>query len=405
MKIEVYIFLIGAILSGCTSGKKEDHSDHTAAQESTATKYTCPMHPNVVQDGPGTCPVCGMDLVPMNATGANEGNGLMLTDSQIKLANITTQKVSVKPIGQTLVVNARLMVDEEKTTIISSRTTGRIEKLFIKETGRMVKQGEPLYEIYSETLLTLQREYLLALEQYEALGKEEKRYESFLKAAESKLLLYGLNKKQVEQLASAKAVQQRITFLAPAGGIIEEIAVAEGQYVNEGDRLYRIENIASLWLEAELYPHETRFVKLGDKISVRAIGFESESITATANFLSPEYRANSQITVMRASLSNSDSRFKPGMQAQVFFTHSSRKALAIPVDAIIRDGNGTHVYVQSEQNTFIPRMVKIGVEDFEQVEIISGLEENEIVAVSGAYLLYSELILKKGTDPMAGHNH
>lgn len=404
-KIGVYIFLVGAILSACTSGKKDDHSDHTAAQESTATKYTCPMHPNVVQDGPGTCPVCGMDLVPMTATSTGESSGLMLTDSQIKLANITTQKVSVKPIGQTLVVNARLKVDEEKTTIISSRTTGRIEKLFIKETGRVVKQGEPLYEIYSETLLTLQREYLLALEQYQMLGKEEKRYEGFLKAAESKLLLYGLNKKQVEQLAAAKTVQQRITFLAPAGGIIEEIAVAEGQYVNEGDRLYRIENIASLWLEAELYPHETRLVKMGDKISVRVSGFESESISAIVNFLSPEYRANSQTTVMRASLSNSGLRFKPGMQAQVFFTHSSRKALAIPVDAIIRDGKGTHVYVQSEQNTFTPRMVKIGVEDFEQVEITSGLEENEIVAVSGAYLLYSELILKKGTDPMAGHNH
>jgi len=403
-KIGVYIFLVSAILSACTSGEKEDHSKHAAANGSAATKYTCPMHPNVVQDGPGTCPVCGMDLVPMTANTV-QGNGLMLTDSQIKLANITTQKISVKPIGQTLVVNARLKVDEEKTTIISSRTTGRIEKLFIKETGHVVKQGEPLYEIYSETLLTLQREYLLALEQYEALSKEEKRYESFLKAAESKLLLYGLSKKQVEQLASAKAVQQRITFLAPASGIIEEIAVAEGQYVNEGDRLYRIENISSLWLEAELYPHETRFVKMGDKISVRVSGYESESISATVNFLSPEYRANSQIMVMRASLSNSGLRFKPGMQAQVSFTHSSRKALAIPVDAIIRDAKGTHVYVQSEQNTFTPRMVKIGVEDFEQVEIISGLEENEIVAVSGAYLLYSELILKKGTDPMAGHIH
>jgi Cu(I)/Ag(I) efflux system membrane fusion protein len=403
-KIGVYIFLVSAVLFACTSGKKEDHSNHTAAQESAATKYTCPMHPNVVQDGPGTCPVCGMDLVPMTAN-TGEGSGLMLTDSQIKLANITTQKVLVKPIGQTLVVNAKLKVDEEKTTIISSRTTGRIERLFIKETGRVVKQGEPLYEIYSETLLTLQREYLLALEQYETLGKEEKRYEGFLKAAENKLLLYGLNKKQVEQLAAVKAVQQRITFLAPAGGIIEEIAVAEGQYVNEGNRLYRIENIASLWLEAELYPNETRFVKTGDKINVRVSGFESESIMATVNFLSPEYRANSQISVMRASLNNQGLRFKPGMQAQVFFTHSSRKGLAIPVDAIIRDGKGTHVYVQSEQNTFTPRMVKIGVEDFEQVEIISGLEENEIVAVSGAYLLYSELILKKGTDPMAGHSH
>jgi Cu(I)/Ag(I) efflux system membrane fusion protein len=401
-KIGVYIFLTGAILSACTSEKKEDHKNHTVAEESTETKYTCPMHPNVVQEGPGSCPVCGMDLVPMTSS-TGDDNSLMLTDSQIKLANITTQKVSVKPIGQTLVVNATLKVDEDKTTIASSRTTGRIEKLFIKETGRVIKQGEPLYEIYSETLLTLQREYLLALEQYETLGKVEKRYEGFLKAAESKLFLYGLTKKQVEQLTTTKSVQQRITFLAPTSGVVEEIAVAEGQYVNEGDRLYRIENFTSLWLEAELYPNETRFIKIGDKISIRVSGFESESIIATVNFLSPEYNANSQITVMRASLSNSDLHFKPGMQAQVLFTHSSRKALTIPVDAIIRDANGTHVYVQSEQNTFVPRMVKIGVENFEQVEITFGLEENEIVAVSGAYLLYSELILKKGTDPMAGH--
>jgi len=396
---------IGSLLASCTSEKNDEHTGHEQGkEEASVQKYTCPMHPNVVQDVPGSCPVCGMDLVPVGSQ-SREGNDLMLSDSQLKLANITTQKVSMRSVGQTLTINAKLTVDEEKTIVISSRAAGRIEKLFLKETGRVVNQGEPLYEIYSETLLTLQREYLLALEQTETLGKEEKRYASFLKAAEGKLLLYGMSKKQVEQMAAAKSVQSRITFLAPAGGIIQEIAVSEGQYLNEGDRLYRIENIGTLWLEAELYPQETRYVKLGDKVTARIVGFESEPITATINFFSPEYRANSQITIMRASLSNPGLRYKPGMQAQVFFTHSARKALAIPTDAIIRDGKGTHVYVQSAQNTFQPRMVKTGVEDFEQVEIISGLQENEVVAVSGAYLLYSELILKKGTDPMAGHTH
>lgn len=401
----IYSLFISSLLASCTSEKKDEHTGHEQGkQEASVQKYTCPMHPNVVQDGPGSCPVCGMDLVPVGSQ-TGEGSDLMLSDSQLKLANITAQKVSMRSVGQTLTINAKLAVDEEKTTVISSRVAGRIEKLFLKETGRIINQGEPLYEIYSETLLTLQREYLLALEQNETLGKEEKRYASFLKAAESKLLLYGMSKKQVEQLAAAKLVQQRITFLSPASGIVEEISVAEGQYLNEGDRLYRIENIATLWLEAELYPQETRYVKLGDKVTVRIVGFEAETITATINFLSPEYRANSQITIMRTSLSNPGLRYKPGMQAQVFFTHSARKALAIPTDAIIRDGKGTHVYVQSAQNTFQPRMVKTGVEDFEQVEIISGLQENEVVAVSGAYLLYSELILKKGTDPMAGHTH
>ncbi|MBS1681479.1 MAG: efflux RND transporter periplasmic adaptor subunit [Bacteroidetes bacterium] len=397
MKASVILIFTTAIFF--TACKK--NSGNQTSRENTTAKYTCPMHPNVVEDAPGKCPVCGMNLVRI---AKHETTDLMLTDSQIKLANIVTQKVSIKPIGQTLIVNAKLKPNEDQTTLISSRAAGRIEKLFIKETGRTVKNGEPLYEIYSETLLTLQREYLLALTQYQSLS-EEKRYEHFLKAAENKLVLYGLSKKQVNQLAEAKTVQPRITFLAPTSGIVEEIGVAEGQYVNEGDKLYRIENINSLWLEAELYPHEASYVNLGDRVSFRVNGFESENLSATINFLSPEYRANTQVTVMRASLSNPGLRFKPGMQAQVFLKHSLRNALALPTDAVIRNEKGAHVYVQSEPNSFAPRPVKIGVEDFDQVEITSGLEENEIVVVSGAYLLYSELILKKGTSPMAEHQH
>lgn len=401
MKTSLFIVLVGATLISCTTENKEAHKHE--AHESEAATYTCPMHPTVVQDRPGVCPVCGMDLVPL--TRPAESNDLMLTDSQVRLANVVTQKAEVKSIGQTLVINATLIANGEKTTTIGSRVAGRIEKLFVKETGPVVMQGEPLYEIYSETMLTLQREYLVALEQYQTLGKHEKRYEEFLKAAERKLLLYGLNKKQVEQLTKARMVQDRITLYAPVGGIVEEITVSEGQYVNEGDKLYRIEDLTSLWVEAELYPTETALVRLGDKVNVRVNGFENESITATVNFLSPEYQAGTQITIMRATLNNAGQRLKPGMPAQVFFMHSSRKALVVPVDAIIRDGKGTHVYVETGQNTFTPRMVKVGAEDFEQAEIISGLKENETVVISGAYLLYSELILKKGTDPMTGHTH
>ena len=140
-------------------------------------------------------------------------------------------------------------------------------------------------------------------------------------------------------------------------------------------------------------------------VSVRVSGVEGKAIEAKVKFLSPEFRNNSQIAIMRASIDNPDGVLKPGQFAQVFLTHSAKKAIAIPVDAVIRDGNGSHVYVQSGHNTFTPQMVKTGVEGFDQVEITEGLNEDDTVAVSGAYLLYSEMILKKGTDPMAGHNH
>lgn len=394
-------------LFSCQQEASDKNISHDHAKEkASATTYTCPMHPNVVQDGPGKCPVCGMDLVQKNkASSQTESNDLILTDSQIKLANVTTQKVSNQLIGQTIVVNGRLTVNEDLSEVVSSRAAGRIEKLYVKETGRTIQKGEPLYQLYSERLLTLQREFLLAKEQYETLGSTENRYKSFYDAAKRKLVLYGLTEGQVNRLGESKAVQNSITLLSPATGVVTEVSVAEGQYVSEGTSLMKIENIGNLWLEAELYPNETSLAKVGDQIKVRVSGYGTESVDARINFLSPEYRANSQIVVMRASLNNPDQKYKPGMQVQVFFSHSSKKALAIPVDAVIRDGKGTHVYVQRGPNTFRPTMVKTGIEDFEKVEITEGLMDGDTVAVTGAYLLYSEIILKKGTDPMAGHSH
>jgi Cu(I)/Ag(I) efflux system membrane fusion protein len=407
MKRILIISALSVLLLNCSTDKTgNDHTAHDHETESAATKYTCPMHPNVIQDGPGKCPVCGMDLVKKtNATNTGSDNDLMLTDSQIRLANITTQKVLNQPIGQTVVVSARLATNQDQSQIVSSRAAGRIEKLFTKETGRTIQKGEPLYQLYSDILLTLQRELLLAKEQYETLGATEKRYKSFYEAAKKKLVLYGLTESQVNKIEESKTVQNSFTFLSPATGTISELSVAEGQYVSEGALLMKIENTSRLWLEAELYPTETSLVKEGDKINAKISGYETETREATIEFLSPEYRANTQIVSMRASLPNPDSKYQPGMQAQVFFSHSSKKALAIPTDAVIRDGNGTHVYVQRGRNTFRPQMVKTGIEDFDRVEITEGLTEGDTVAITGAYLLYSEIILKKGVDPMAGHKH
>lgn len=330
---------------------------------------------------------------------------LMLTESQIKLGNITTQVVSKQSVGQTLPVNARLVANEELTEVISARTSGRIEKLFVKEEGRMVRKGEPLYELYSESLVTLQKEYLLALEQYNTMKTVDTRYEDYLRAARKKLLLYGLTEKQIDRLHNNSDIQPRITFLATASGIVKEIKISEGQYINEGDQLYQLENVSRLWVEAEIYPTELQYVKTGDRISLRVAGFDNETVEANVTFLSPEYRANTQVTVLRASLNNPTLQWKPGMQAQVFLKHSQKSSLAIPTDAIIHDQRGTHIYIQTADNTFAPRMVKTGVENFDVVEITDGLKEGELVVVTGAYLLYSEIILKNGTDPMLSHNH
>ncbi len=399
-KIFIYVALVLVAISCNTKHDQSTAQEHTEAME----KYTCPMHPSVMQDNPGQCPVCGMDLVPVTKPSANDVN-LMLTDTQLNLANVTTQIVKAQIVEQTLPINALLKANEDMTENISARAAGRIEKLYFKETGRAVKQGEPLYELYSETLLTLQKEYLLAKEQVEKLGDKEVRYTSFLNGSEKKLLLYGLSKSHIDKLRNIDDLSARILFLSPATGIIKEINVAEGQTVAEGSLLYQIENTKQLWVEAELYPQEMRLLKVGDKIKVRVSGFEAEATEATVIFISPELRANTQVAMVRAIISKPSLQWKPGQAAQVFLHHSARKALSIPVDAVIRDEHGTHVYVQTDKNTFEARAVKTGVENFNSVEITEGLNEGEVIAVTGAYLLYSEIILKKGIDPSLNAGH
>lgn len=376
-----------------------DHSGHShGPDEAGGTTYTCPMHPQIVQSSAGTCPICAMDLVPVTKTGA-KATEIMLSAGQMQLANVTVQPIASGTIGNSTVLNARLAADQQQADVISSRVAGRIERLAVKETGQPIRKGQVLYEIYSEPLLTQQQEYLMALRQTEEL--KEPRYETFRRAAEQKLRLYGMTEPQIAQLAKTRQLQPRIPFVAPAGGTVTEIAASEGQYVGEGALLYRLVNLSQLWVEAELYAGEARYVKVGDRLPVEVVGAGGNlPLTARVTFINPEYRAGTQVLVMRAVLPNPGGRFQPGQQARVLLRHGVQRGLTLPVDAVVRAGEGAVVFVQTTAGTFQPRKVKTGTETDQQVAITSGLNGDETVAMSGAYLLYSELILKKGLNPI-----
>jgi len=380
-------------ISACTEGKNEKVSNVKSQT------FTCPMHPQVVQDKMGTCPICGMDLVPFekNSTDA----ALHLDESQRALGNVTTMAVGLKGFSTYKQLNGRLVVNPEKTEYISSRVAGRLDRLYVRQTGEKIRKGQPLYQIYSEQLASLQQEYLLALAQV-AQFQSDQTFLQILKSARQKLSLYGQSESQIKALGDSKKTSPNITYLAPENGTVAELSVTEGQYVSEGSQIIRLEGYQSLWLEADVYSSEVGSIKNGQQVKVVVPGWEDQPQMVTLEFISPALQANTQLIQIRGAMPNPNSQWQPGLQANVFLpTESKTDAINLPIDAVIRDGKGAHVWIERAKGKFEPQIVKTGMESFDTIEVKEGLKTGDQVVISGAYLLYSEYILKKGKDPMA----
>jgi Cu(I)/Ag(I) efflux system membrane fusion protein len=399
MKIYKYIFLMmfGWAIMAC-----QNKDQKTTTAEGAAVRYTCPMHPQIIEEKPGSCPICGMDLVPIKSQEKN--TGLQLSDAQIQLANIRTIKIGEQNFTDSKLLNAVLVTNPENTQIISSKFPGRVDQLFFPETGVKVNKGQAIFRIYSEDLLTLQKDYLLNIKQSEAFPKEAV-YQKLIKAATQKLRLYGYSNDQLTKLRKNGTMDAHITVYAPESGLITEVNLTEGQYVMEGTPLFKIENLSDLWLEADLYPSEIKDATLGKKIIATVNGFENEPIQTQISFINPQFNGNSQILKIRARISNRQGNYQPGMQASISFPfQGNQKVISVPNDAVTREDLGALVWIKTKKGHYEFRMVQLGVENENSVVIIKGLNNGDEVVVSGAYLLSSEYTLKKGGDFMAGMN-
>jgi Cu(I)/Ag(I) efflux system membrane fusion protein len=386
------------IIASCNN-KKETSLDPD-------TYFTCSMDPQVIAYKPGKCPICKMELTPVQKRNGEKKDEIQLSEQQIRLGNISTDTIRNGSINEQVVLTGTLNFDQMKSTSVSARVMGRVEKLYFKNIGDYVKAGSPLFDIYSEELNNAKQEYLLALDRKkEFAGEAAIDFDQLLQSAKNKLQLWGISESQLQELAKNKTTGSVTTFYSNASGYITSLEIREGGYIMEGGTVVKLADMSSLWAEAQVYTSQLAEIDRRSIATVKIPDFEGKEVKGKIEFVNPEINPDTRINLIRISIPNPGNQLKPGMPVYVLLKSPDRKTLSLPINAVIRDGKGATVWIKTASHTFKSVMVKTGLESDDRIEIKSGLQAGDIVVVSGAYLLHSEYVFKKGADPMAGHQH
>ena len=409
-RVRLWALLLG-LLSGIQACQKAKPTAAATAQ--TVAYFTCPMHPQVQQVKPGSCPICHMDLVPQrpipaasSATAA--APDLQLSFQQMALANITVQTITPAPLPAALPtatpLTGTIVADASRMTSVSSRVAGRVEHLFVRQTGQLLRRGQPLFSVYSEELQTLQREYRLALAQADKSGPP---YQQLAAATAQKLQLLGLTTNQINALAQTGRILPAVTYYSPQTGTVQTLNVVQGQYVAEGFSLLTLSDLSSVWVEAQLYPAETSRLLLGQTVTVQVPG--ERALRGKIIFLNPELTGSSQTTLARIAVPNPNGQLRPGTQANVLLAKSAASpapgaTLLLPPAAIVHDGAASYIWRQTGNRQFRRVRVQTSPGTATSMPLQPGLPPGSQVVITGTYLLESEFTLRQGAanDHMSG---
>jgi Cu(I)/Ag(I) efflux system membrane fusion protein len=390
-----YLIIIASLLfvfASCKNKKTTVNKDEY---------YTCSMHPQVMQDKPGNCPICHMELIVAKRTNT-AADEILLNDEQIRLGNIQTDTIRNGMIGDKVILTATLNTDETKVNSINARIMGRIDRLYFKNMGDFVPKGAHLYDLYSEELNNAKQEYIVAVEKQQSLDNSIIDFNRLVQSAKTKLLLWGMSEAQVNELTKSKKTSQLTPFYSNESGYITELPVMEGQYVSEGGTIVKLAGLSSLWAEAQVYTSQLSTIDMNGTAIVQFPDIPGKEWKGKIEFANPEIVSDSRLNLVRVSIPNPDGLLKPGMPAYVSIKSKELNTLTLPSDAVLRDGKMNVVWLQSGKGSFKMRMVQTGLENGDRLEIKSGLQNGDVVVTRGAYLLNSEFVFKKGGNTMAG---
>jgi len=389
--------------------------DGTAQQEASSKPlYTCPMHPFIIKDQPGSCPICGMTLIkkvaqaqsataqtPEQKQQAAQLGQVALSTTQQVMANVETVTVQRMPLAKEIAAVGIVQYDQSRQAKVTAWTAGRIDRLNVNTVGSYVSKDRPVAEIYSPDLVAAQQEYLLALKSRDQLKNSpiqaiSQGGEGLVGSARQRLKLLGVKDSQIASLERAGEPNIRIPIYTPLSGVVIEKIVQAGQYVNMGDPLFAIADLSRVWVEVEVYENDFPVVKLGQPVSISSQSYPGKTFSGRVSFVYPFLDPKTRTVKVRVEFANPGLQLKPDMFVSAVIKSPLGAVLAVPSAAVLDTGSRQVVWVEKSPGVFQPRDVKAGARVGDNIQIISGLSAGDKVAASGGYLIDSESQLRGG---------
>lgn len=408
----IIIIVVAAVVITTGIGVYSIFLKKNAGKEVTkkAELYVCPMHSQIHSDHPGTCPICGMDLV---LKGGDEHKDeekvnteigeLSISPAQQVLANVKTQIVKRESFDFSITANGVVKSRDNGERQISSPVKGKITKLYINYEGQKVSKGQKAFELYSPELIATQREYLLAYENFTRV--QESTYKgisesaaSVLEAARQRLKLWFVNDRQIEELAQTKRVNNSLTYYSDYSGVVTKKYMNEGSWVMEGATLADVVDLSSVWVMANVYEYELSNIKIGQTAEINVSGYDSKPISGRIDYINPFVNPETRTVEVRMTVPNRGFVLKPEMYVKINIeTGKTSNSITVPRTAVLRTGKMDMVYIKKSGNIFAPRMVEIEAERDGKYLIKSGIEEGDEIVVSAGFLLDSESQIRNGS--------
>ena len=417
----VLIIVIASLIAGFFIGRSGTRQSDTSSSLQTLTEtkqqvWTCSMHPQIREEGPGQCPICGMDLIPLEEFPEDgdpiSANEIQMTETAMKIADIQTLVVEKSYPEKEVYLLGKVKPDERNISELTARFGGRIEKLFVNFTGQEVRQGDKLAVIYSPALVTAQKELL------EATGYKHTSPELY-QAVRTKLKLWDLSEEQIRAIEESGETKSSFDILSPINGTVTQRHVSTGDYVNEGSPLFKVIDLSKLWVMFEAYESDLPWIKKGDPVTFSIRSLPGKTFKGKVSFIDPLIDPITRVAQVRVEVDNRQDLLKPEMFADgkvISSIAGNKKHLLIPRTAVLWTGKRSVVYVKSpgrEQPAFQYREIVLGPGAGDFYAVDEGLAEGEEIAVNGVFKIDAaaqlagkpSMMNPEGGKVSTGHQH